>query len=940
MKQRFLIILLTVIMGVPLFPGSEEVAVICASNGTTYYIRTDGGTASQCTGTTDAPYSGSGVNQPCAWSHPYWALDGSGNWKITGGDTLIIAAGEYMLGYGAPNTQGWCDESYTYDCHLPPLPSGPDASHPTRILGKGWDTGCPHPPELWGTQRIWQVLDLTGSSNVYIGCLELTDHSDCVENHANHSVECERDTYPYGPWASDGLVASDSDHVTLKNLDIHGLAGNGVRAGRISNWTVEDVRIAANGWAGWDGDLPDENDANSGTLTFTRFTVEWNGCGETYPGKQPHNCWSQTAGGYGDGFGTGATGGHWLFQDSIFRYNTSDGLDLLYVRENGSRIDIKRTISYGNAGNAVKTNGDVAVENCVLIGNCGYFSGQSFTYNVDDCRALGSTFVFSLRNGVTVSLINSTVVGQGDCLTGGECDTENSSCDGSETIIMQNNIFQGYPEFQNTWDTACYLWLDRFNYYNLQMDYNIVYNAKIADQVSLSVHDIQKDPLFVNDGLGAFDGHLQSGSPAIDSGLAVGSLGGLVPVIDVESNNRPVGSGVDRGAYEYGSSNGGGGGGGGGGTSVPFGSFDTPLAGAVVRSSIPVSGWALDDVGVQSVKIYRGEGGELVYIGDADFVEGARPDVEAAYPNYPNNSSAGWGYMLLTNFLPNSGNGTYTLAAVARDSDGNTITLGTRTITADNAHAVKPFGAIDTPTQGGTAAGGSFINWGWVLTPQPNSIATDGSTINVWVDGANLGHPTYNIYREDIASFFPGYVNSSGAVGYFYLDTTAYTDGVHAIQWTATDSGGNTDGIGSRYFTIDNSSLNRPQPAVSVFSDPCPEFGEKPVDRTRPVRVGTGFGKGDSREIYPEKDGIIRIGIKVLERLEIRLADGETDSTFGIRRTKSQKPPLPIGSAFTGGVFCWIPGPAFRGEHRLEFLRTNANGETDVVTILVTIAPF
>jgi hypothetical protein len=211
----------------------------------------------------------------------------------------------------------------------------------------------------------------------------------------------------------------------------------------------------------------------------------------------------------------------------------------------------------------------------------------------------------------------------------------------------------------------------------------------------------------------------------------------------------------------------GGGGGGGGGTlpdKPPFGSFDTPLHGSTVKSSVPVTGWTLDDGGVPGVKIYRESGGGLVYIGDAVPVAGARPDIETAYPGYPDNSRAGWGYMMLTNFLPNGGNGTFTFHAVATDNTGHQVTLGTKTITCDNANAVKPFGAIDTPGQGGTASGGHFINWGWVLTPKPNRIPWDGSTINVIVDGVNTGHPTYNIYRADIAGLFPGYVNSNGDI--------------------------------------------------------------------------------------------------------------------------------------------------------------------------------
>ena len=159
-----------------------------------------------------------------------------------------------------------------------------------------------------------------------------------------------------------------------------------------------------------------------------------------------------------------------------------------------------------------------------------------------------------------------------------------------------------------------------------------------------------------------------------------------------------------------------------GGDEPPFGEFDTPQDNSTVSGGIPVTGWALDDSGVESVKIYRGQADNLIYIGDAVFVEGARPDVATTYPDYPNQTKAGWGYMMLTNFLPNGGNGTYTLWAKATDGGGRETTLGSKTITVDNASAVKPFGAIDTPTQGGLASGSQFLNSGWVLTPLPYSM--------------------------------------------------------------------------------------------------------------------------------------------------------------------------------------------------------------------------
>jgi hypothetical protein len=370
----------------------------------------------------------------------------------------------------------------------------------------------------------------------------------------------------------------------------------------------------------------------------------------------------------------------------------------------------------------------------------------------------------------------------------------------------------------------------------------------------------------------------------------------------------------------------------------PFGSFDTPIEGSTVSSSIPVTGWALDDSGVDHVKLYRENGSSLVYIGDAALVEGARPDVPLSYPDYPNNTRAGWGYMMLTNFLPNGGNGTYVLHAVATDFAGKSTTLGTKTITCDNANAVKPFGAIDTPSQGGTASGSGFINWGWVLTPQPNYIPTDGSTINVFVDGVKLGHPYYNIYRSDIATNFPGYANYDGAIGYFYLDTTAYENGVHTIHWTATDSGQNTDGIGSRYFTIRNAG-NRSRATASSA-----DLSGIPAETSKPLGVKRIYRRNSEREdIYPGDKGFVTIEIKELERVEIWLSTPQDDlkGCSGYMMAGGQLKPLPTGSTLDAarGVFCWHPGPGYFGEYQLVFINEMQNGKLERKNMKIIIQP-
>jgi hypothetical protein len=463
-----------------------------AQAGTTYFIRPDGGSPDDCTGLVNAPYPGSGSSQPCAWDHVFRALPPGETPRIDGGDTLIIGSGSYMMGYGAPGSEP-CEPTAAYNCHAPPVPSGLNPSQPTRILGEGWDANCPQPPELWGTGRPWEVINLAGSSHVEIACLELTDHSGCVEFHSD-DLACDRDTPPFGDWASVGIYAEDSANVHLKDLDIHGFASTGVKAGRLIDWTVENVRIAGNGSAGWDGDI-DGADSNSGTLTFRNWVVEWNGCGETYPDEQPVGCWAQSAGGYGDGVGTGATGGDWIIEDSTFRYNTSDGLDLLYHSEGGT-VTLNRVRAEGNAGNQIKVTGLTSLTNGVLIGNCAFFDGKPFTYHVDNCRALGNTLEVVFAGGEQVSITNSTISGQGDGLIGG-VPREADSCNGLETITARHNVFQGGAEFLSGGEDVTFLFYQE-NCGDLQLDsdYNTISRAKDmvcgGDQtyVHSGIHDV------------------------------------------------------------------------------------------------------------------------------------------------------------------------------------------------------------------------------------------------------------------------------------------------------------------------------------------------------------------------------------------------------------------------------------------------------------------
>ena len=377
-----------------------------------------------------------------------------------------------------------------------------------------------------------------------------------------------------------------------------------------------------------------------------------------------------------------------------------------------------------------------------------------------------------------------------------------------------------------------------------------------------------------------------------------------------------------------------------GATTPPFGTIDTPLENTTgVTGSIPITGWALDDLEVTGVTICRaavaGEvppvdancgGAAQIYVGRAEFIEGARPDVQAAFPSHPRNDVGGWGFMMLTNTLPNQGNGTFVFSVYATDREGHVVRLGTRTMTCDNANATAPFGTIDTPGQGQTVSGSSYVNFGWALTQQPKYIPLDGSTLMVYVDGQPVGNPSYNHYRVDVATTFPGLANSNGPVGFRIIDTTTLSNGLHTIVWTATDSAGVTSGLGSRFFRVMNGASASvtaawtastaavvPDEILALPLDTSPTIGRRSWDAEMPWRAYVA-GRAGRAVLRGEE----------LDRFELALGERPGETHTGYLRVGDGLRPLPIGSRLDAqsGAFTWSPGVGFVGTYDLVFVRS------------------
>lgn len=101
---------------------------------------------------------------------------------------------------------------------------------------------------------------------------------------------------------------------------------------------------------------------------------------------------------------------------------------------------------------------------------------------------------------------------------------------------------------------------------------------------------------------------------------------------------------------------------------LPFGVVDLPRAGATVRRTAFVSGWALDDSKIEGVRVYL----DSRYVSDAQLGLD-RPDVSKEYPRYARGTNAhGWGVEVDFSALT----GAHTVLVQAIDDRGASRDLG------------------------------------------------------------------------------------------------------------------------------------------------------------------------------------------------------------------------------------------------------------------------
>jgi hypothetical protein len=192
-------------------------------------------------------------------------------------------------------------------------------------------------------------------------------------------------------------------------------------------------------------------------------------------------------------------------------------------------------------------------------------------------------------------------------------------------------------------------------------------------------------------------------------------------------------------------------------TTPPTVALTSPVSGAAIRGTTPVSASAADNVGVVGVQ-FRLDGTNL----------GAE-DTAAPY-------GMSWDTMAATS-------GPHSLTAVARDTAGNSTTSTAVTITVDNS---APTVAVTAPSGGATVAGTTTLT-----AAASDNLGVAG--VQFFVDGAALG-------VEDTAAPY--------SVAW---TTTTVANGSHTLTAVARDGVGNTTTSSGVVVTVDNTA-----PTVAV----------------------------------------------------------------------------------------------------------------------------
>lgn len=436
------------------------------ANATDFYVRTDGGNSTQCTGQSNTAYDGAGSGEACAYSHPFYALGWCGDFPssctagtMASGDDLIISCNDqgdctgvdFNVGYAA--SWSGCSGSWSYGCTPKAPPDGTSGNH-TTVKGCS-STGCTSAdkrPGFYGYGRSYFAFNLNNADYVDVEDIDLFDTGECGFGHSVYNCGTADGAEAT---SRDGIYITGATNVTLKDMKVYGFYRYGVYGGSVADITFDNVDIEYNSFGGWDLDSCSAAGTcgSSGNIVFQNgWSVNYSGCvmSSTYGTIKDDGCYSQDQTGYGDAVGSGNTAGAWSFTDGEMIGNISDAIDMLYLNNgsySGGSLTVKRTRFEGNVGQVVKGPNNMLVEDNFIIGNCGYYYGKAITCDsvtcgasFNHCRANGNTIAMSFKSGdsSTPKIYNNTILSNGDVLF-----EVTGTCTAGTDVLVKNNILVG-----------------------------------------------------------------------------------------------------------------------------------------------------------------------------------------------------------------------------------------------------------------------------------------------------------------------------------------------------------------------------------------------------------------------------------------------------------------------------------------------------------------
>lgn len=568
--------------------------VCISSHATTWYIRHDGGTNTQCSGTTNAPYPGSGTGMACAYNHPYQLLNYWGAWnKVVANDTIQFAdpptnttpyyMGEQNAGLGtdwSAQIGGVCPhpnpgQAAGASCILPVIPDG------VHVIGQNagschtaGHTGLVNPTVLSGLAGAFTVIDLQGSNNVSLSCIEITQPDNCTTAGVGSGGGCSESAnfVAYGGIVLEYGIAQGPRNLTMTDIAVDGTAGYGILGSHLNTLssdvvTGSDIYLIGNGEAGWNSDGGGCNNSceSVGTMNLSYVDVEGNGCLLLKPfdvsqgllANSFNYCFGQNNGGYGDGFVLIAAGNFTVnVSNSTFKYNTQDGFDALHISDDVTTspiTNVSTSWSEGNAGQAFKlgVGASATAINNVAIANCRVMSqSASFPNNpsgwialdfADTCRAEGDQWSFQLKNGSVLTLENNTSTGYGTTMYDLGCASLNPNCGSNGGVVkFTNNISLGFPDANNAGRLASGWYLESgILISTVTADHNLWWNMHTGcpdNGLANETNYVCADPLLISESdFDTINPNLSSNSSAIGAGIPIAAV-----AIDYNGLTRPV----------------------------------------------------------------------------------------------------------------------------------------------------------------------------------------------------------------------------------------------------------------------------------------------------------------------------------------------------------------------------------------------------------------